>query len=280
MSRSSSVTVVSPIVKDGVDDIVAKLGDIEGIIGSLSAQSSPEAARAPDMDDLTYDISKLQEEVNSIKLAQDAQIKELRVKVTKDLKDEIAEALEEDVGAVITEAIAKEVEEEMVNWGTQPGVSAFVRALEKMVKENEEESKASKIQLDNSVSRHANSTIDIPDDLNRPLRKIKRRDDSVCEQFPESVGALFSYDGDQLASLLKGYNLQLLSKHSENLNRFLTFIGVTASVPDQLVDFVEEQPPAYPAKDIGGYERIQRSTRRRSSASEKSAGGWYGFFAN
>ena len=51
---------------------------------------------------------------------------------------------------MITEIIAEEVEEEMVNWGSQPGVSAFVRALEKMVKENEEESKASKIQLDNS----------------------------------------------------------------------------------------------------------------------------------
>ena len=46
-------------------------------------------------------------------------------------------------------------------------------------------------------SRRANSTIEIPDDLNMPLKQIKRRDGSVSDLFPASVGRLFTYDGMQ-----------------------------------------------------------------------------------
>jgi len=232
------------------------------------------------MGELIKDISKLQEEVKSAKLAQDTEIKDLREKVTDDLKSEIAESLEEDVRTMIADMIATEVEEEMAEWGSQPSVSSLVTALERMVNANQKLVDASTIQLNNSQSRHANSKVDIPDDLNTPLHKIKRRDNTISELFPDSLRVLFSYDDNQLVGLLREYDLNPLTKHSENLNRFLTFIGVNVSVPDQLVDFVEEeQPPAYPTRDTAGYqdERTQRlSTRRRSSASEKSAGtSWY-----
>ena len=75
-------------------------------------------------------------------------------------------------------------------------------------------------------------------------------DGRVSELFPASLRVLFSYDGGQrclitvrtkhinnppaaqLSQLLAEYNLHLLEKHSENLNRFLIFIGT--SPPSQL----------------------------------------------
>lgn len=102
-----------------------------------------------------------------------------------------------------------------------------------------------------SLARYANSTIDIPDDLNRPLREIKCQDGVVGELFPQSVGVLFSYDGrprhlitfredinpppdNKLLKLLNEYRLRPLPKHSENLNRFLTFIGTSPPVQSHI----------------------------------------------
>jgi len=92
-------------------------------------------------------------------------------------------------------------------------------------------------------SRHANSTLDVQDDFDVRLRPIKRRDGGVSELFPISLRELFSYDGmqrcsvmdlarrinttkaEKLVRLMKWHNLRPLGKPSENLNRFLIFIG-------------------------------------------------------
>lgn len=81
------------------------------------------------------------------------------------------------------------------------------------------------------------------DDFNVKLKPIKRRDGSISELFPANLRELFSCDGkqhcpvmdfvarinnpkaDRVFQLIKEHNLRPLEKHSENLSRFLSFIG-------------------------------------------------------
>ena len=46
-------------------------------------------------------------------------------------------------------------------------------------------------------SRYTNSTIEIQNDLNTPLKKIKHTDGNISELFPATLGELFTYDGRQ-----------------------------------------------------------------------------------
>lgn len=80
-------------------------------------------------------------------------------------------------------------------------------------------------------------------DLNAKLKPIKRPDGGVSELFPETLRELFSHDGkqhrlamdsamridnpqgEQLFRLVKEHELRPLETHSENLSRFLIFIG-------------------------------------------------------
>ena len=94
------------------------------------------------------------------------------------------------------------------------------------------------------LSRHANSTLDIQDDFSTNLEVIRRQDGYISEHFPMNLRELFSYDGKQyhpiwmirtsrankpqasrLVEMIEGYGLQPLDKHTENLTRFLIFIG-------------------------------------------------------
>ena len=101
-------------------------------------------------------------------------------------------------------------------------------------------------------SRHANSTLDIETDFNAKLKPIKHKDGHVSEIFPKTLRELFSYDGkhrrpvmdlmmggdnlqaEQLVWLIREYGLHPLERHSENLNRFLIFLGEPRSTQHQL----------------------------------------------
>ena len=101
-------------------------------------------------------------------------------------------------------------------------------------------------------SRHANSEIGIPDDLDTPLEKIKHIDGKISELFPATVGELLTYDRRQcypitvrgkhtntskavkLTRLLEEYHLRPLEKYNENFNRFLIFIGTPPAARYQL----------------------------------------------
>lgn len=51
---------------------------------------------------------------------------------------------------MIAEVVVAEVEEEMADWGSQPGVPALVNALERMANTNKKLVDATAIQLNNS----------------------------------------------------------------------------------------------------------------------------------
>lgn len=280
MSRSSSVTVVSPVMMDGVSKIAAKLAEIGGDIEGCS----PDTAVVPDIQgELLQDISKLQDMVKRTKIAQDNQIKDLREEVASNVKKDITKMLEDEISVIIKDSIAAQVEVEMADWGNKPRVPKLVNALEAMVETNNILLEDGRNQLENSLARHANSTIEIQGDFNTTLKQIKRKDGRVSELFPASLRYLFSYEAAKLIRLLEEYDLHPLEKHNENLNRFLIFIGVNISVPDQLVEFMEEQLPAYPLGNTAGFrdEKTERSTRRRSSASERGGNtAWYNVFSS
>jgi len=100
-----------------------------------------------------------------------------------------------------------------------------------------------------SRSRHDNSTFDEQADFETSLSKIKLPDGRVSKAFPRTLKDLFSYDEHQLLQLFDDYGLRKLNTHLENLNRFLAFIGLRFSIPEQPTDFLGE-PPAYPSPDV------------------------------
>jgi len=66
---------------------------------------------------------------------------------------------------------------------------------------------------------------------------------------PQNLKELFSYDEKRLLKLFDDYGLLKLNTHLENLNRFLAFIGLRFSIPEQSLDFLD-QPPAYPSSNV------------------------------
>lgn len=270
-SISEAPSVVSPTVKAGVDEIATILADIDSIIGKIDSES---IGLVPDMGELFEDIAEFQLEVKDVILDQDMRIRQLRREVENDIKDDIFEMLEGDISVIIEESVTEGIQQEMTRIGSKPGMTKLVNRLRHIVEANDALLEDGKIHLENSRSRHSNSFLDLYDDFRKPIERIKRKDGDVSDLFPRSLKELFSYDSNKVLRLLEDYNLYSLERHSENLNRFLIFIGINVSIPDQLIDPVDEQPPAYQHGATVGFlnEKMRKTARRpsTSSSSEKS----------
>ena len=102
-------------------------------------------------------------------------------------------------------------------------------------------------------SRHENSILDLQDlDLDVKLSTIQCPNGHVSTEFPRTLNELLSYDctwylpvvdfkmfvykprGEKLTKLLKEYHLLPLKQHTENLNRFLAFVGKFQSAANKL----------------------------------------------
>ncbi|KAF9790612.1 hypothetical protein BJ322DRAFT_1037371 [Thelephora terrestris] len=219
---SSSATAVSLSVKNGFGELVEKLATVNGDIEKLDSE---EKGQVLDIGELRQDISTLQAEVEHTKLAQNNRIDEILDEVKNDTKDEIAKRLEGDIGAIITESVAEQVKQQVETWARKFDAPKFVAKLERGLERNNGLLERGITQLENSRSRHANSTFDIYDDFTMPLGPIKRKDGGVSDLFPGSLRDLFSYDAITLRQLLEEYHLHPLREPADNLNRFLIFIG-------------------------------------------------------
>ncbi|KAF9790615.1 hypothetical protein BJ322DRAFT_401594 [Thelephora terrestris] len=223
ISRSSSVTVVSPAARDTVGDIVTHLQEINDLIDGLGADPGD----VPDKKILLQELSKLNQDVNKIKLDQDTQVKAIKDDIQKKTKNEILESVGDKIQASVVEAVAAETKRKMQIWGEKPHAGELTQALQGTSDENDVLLGKAKITLENSLSRHANSTLDIEYDRNTNLKTIKRKDGRVSELFPLNLGEFFSqYDAERLVHLFKEYDLRPLEKYEENLTRFLMFIGM------------------------------------------------------
>jgi hypothetical protein len=118
------------------------------------------------------------------------------------------------------EAVAAETKRKMQIWGENPYAGELTQALQGTSDENDVLLGKAKITLENSwalfsscgagkvslnsllsLSRHANSTLDIEYDRNTNLKTIKRKDGRVSELFPLNLGEFFSqYDGKRAPS--------------------------------------------------------------------------------
>jgi len=243
VSRSSSITVVSPVVRDSVGEIVDKLGEIDDLIGNL--ESPTDMGNAPDKKALLREISKLGEEVDKVKLDQASQVKAIQDDVKKNTKNQILESVGATIQSLIADEVAAQTKAKMEEWARKPKAVEFVNDLQGTASGNIVTLGEARITLDNSLSRHANSTLDIQDDFSTNLKIIRRKDGYISEHFPMNLRELFSYDAPRLVELIEGYDLNPLDKHTENLTRFLIFIGVNQTIPDQLVNVSDERPPAY-----------------------------------
>ncbi|KAF9648760.1 hypothetical protein BDM02DRAFT_3186864 [Thelephora ganbajun] len=270
MSRSSSITLVTPTVKDGIDEISAKLVEIDDIIEDLGDELSAGVGHIPDLKDLLQAISKLGEDVNKVKLVQNAKIKAIRDEAKEDIKNQFACSMENEIQSFIMDTIATQVKKEMDEWSSKDDIKEFVGALPNMVNENNVLLRETRIHFENSRSRHANSTLDIRDDFSASLKAIKCQHGHVSELFPKSLRELFSYDDERLVQLIKDHNLCPLDKYNENLSRFLVFIGMNASIPDQVIDFMEEKPPAYP---LGNTTETENATGTENTTKTENTTG-------
>lgn len=270
-SSSTSISVVSPLVRDGVEEIATRLGEVNCVIKDLN---STEIGQVFGIEVLLKDVSELQAEVTDLKLAQNDKFEEIRNGIRDNTMEEIAKMLKGDIDTMIAGSVAEHVEKEMAIWATESDTENLSMELECAIEANNAILEDGKTQLENSQSRYANSTFDILDDFNKSLTPLKRHDGCVSELFPASLRLLFAYSSTKLLRLLEEYNLHALDRPAENLNRFLIFIGINACIPEQLVDALEEEhPPAYPHGSIpcSLRESDRKSSRRYSSASEKSS---------
>lgn len=238
-----------------------QLAGIDKLIDNVDRKST---GSVPDKKELFQEISKLGTDIKKAKRDQASRIKAIKEDIKDKTESEVVRLVEGRIDTLIADAIAARVREEMVDWAKRPGVKKFAGDLQTTVDQNNLLVEGATITLENLRARHSNSTLDVHEDHNIKLRAIKREDGHISENFPINLGELFSYQSEKLAQLFEEYGLRPLEKHTENLNRFLAFIGVSASIPDQPINSSEDQPPAYTntgAKD----ERNPRGPRRGAS---------------
>lgn len=123
--------------------------------------------------DLLQDVSRLQDEITAVRLAQDTEIKEIKDKVKVDLKEDIAKMLRYvmivhrriycipdtqpptmlhrgEISAMITNTVAAQVQAEMAEWGSKPRVQKLVDALQNVAESDDALLEGCNIQLENS----------------------------------------------------------------------------------------------------------------------------------
>jgi len=267
--------VVTPGAKNSVGEIVDKLGEIDDLIDNL--ESPTDVGNAPDKNALLQEISKLSQDVNKLKRDQGAQIKTITDDVRKNTKNQILESVGDRIQSLIVEAVAAQTKKNMHEWSKESTTKETVKALQETADQNNGVLGEARVTLENSLSRHANSTLDLQDDFSTKLKTIRRQDGCVSELFPLNLRELFSYDDERLVQLLKQYGLRPLGKHIDNLTRFLIFIGVNQCIPDQLVNTSDEQPPAYGNAAEAEDRRDPRGARgglQDSKQTTKSSSWW------
>ncbi|KAF9782398.1 hypothetical protein BJ322DRAFT_218546 [Thelephora terrestris] len=225
ITRTPSFAPISPVVKERVGDVATRLSEVEKIIDDINLQSAKSNARSPTVGDLQQEISHLRKDVEETRVAQKTQIDTLRNNVKNDLKDQITKTMRAEIGTKIRDSIEAQVKVVVAEWGESEDTKGFVANLKGVVQENDMLCRDAKIKLDNSRSRHENSTLDEHADFETDLSKIKLLDGKVSVAFPRTMRMLFAYDETRLLKLLDDYGLQKLDTHLENLNRFLAFIG-------------------------------------------------------
>jgi 23S rRNA pseudoU1915 N3-methylase RlmH len=250
ITRTPSFAPVTPTVKESIGNVANRLGEVEKLIEAINLQSAVSETRSPTMDDLRQDISSLSKEIADTKTEQQTKIKELRDEVKENVKQDIVASMSQKMSRQIEGAVRVQIAVEMREWGNREETNTLANNLKKMADENNSMLIEAEVMLENSRARHTNSTLDEHADFRSNLSKIKRKDGTTSELFPTSLKDLFSYDEKRVLQLLKSYGLQPLTTDIENLNRFLTFIGLKFTLPDQPLGSLEDTPPAYQSPDI------------------------------
>lgn len=236
------MTLVTPGVRDDLGEIVNQLAGLDKLMDGVDRKST---GSVPDKKELFQEISELGKDIGKAKRDQASRIKEIKDDVKNKTETQVLRSVEGRIDTLIADAVAARVREEMVGWGKKPGIKKFAGELQTTVDQNNVLVEGATITLENLRARHSNSTLDVQEDHGIKLTAIKRGDGQTSETFPINLRELFSYQPEQLAQLFEEYGLRPLEKHTENLNRFLAFIGVSASIPDQPINTSDEQPPAY-----------------------------------
>jgi hypothetical protein len=236
------MTLVTPGVKDDLGEIVNQLAGLDKLMDGVDRKST---GSVPDKKQLFQEISKLGADIGKAKRDQAGRIEAIKDEIKNRTESQVLQSVEGRIDTLIADAVAARVREEMMDWGKKPGVKKFAGELQTTVDRNNLLVEGATITLENLRARHSNSTLDVQEDHEIKLTAIKREDGKISETFPINLRELFSYQSEQLAQLFEEYGLRPLEKHTENLNRFLAFIGVSASIPDQPINTSDEQPPAY-----------------------------------
>ncbi|KAF9650978.1 hypothetical protein BDM02DRAFT_1014666 [Thelephora ganbajun] len=270
ITRTPSFAPITPVVKEKVGDVATRLSEVEKIIEDLNLQSATSTARSPTMGDLQQEINSLKKDIEGTRAAQKKQIDDLRSDVKNNVKEEITKTMWAEIEKKITESVEAQVKIEVGQWGQSALTKKFAGGLKSMIQVNSDLHQEAQVIFDNSRSRHENSTLDEQADFETGLSKIKLPNGDVSNIFPRTLKELFSYDEYQLLQLFDEYGLRRLDTHLENLNRFLAFIGLRFSIPEQSLDFLDE-PPAYLSPDILESSK-EESPPETSSASPPNQG--------
>jgi len=225
ITRTPSFAPITPVVKERVGDVATRLSEVEKIIEDLNLQSATSTTRSPTMVDLQQEIGMLKQDIEETRLAQKKQIDDLRGDVRNDVKEQITKTMRSQIQKKIMESVEVQVKVEVDEWGRTVTTKKFIENLKNMTEENDVLLREARVRLDNSRSRHGNSTLDEHADFETNLSKIKLPNGDVSTAFPRTLKDLFSYDERQLLQLFDDYGLRGLNTHLENLNRFLAFIG-------------------------------------------------------
>jgi len=135
-----------------------------------------------------------------------SQMKGLQADITAKIKSEIKRQVSEQVDVQIKEHLPV--------------------TLKDQLDESKKQLEVVNSSLKNSEARRKNSALRVPRDLDELLTDAATPDGGVSAFFPNDLRALFAYDLEQSQSLARDYRLPVSKIKTENLNSFMSHIGI------------------------------------------------------
>jgi len=225
ISRSDSQLSNTADIKEVLTAMEDSWVDIGKTYDNLHDQSVKLATLSPTLPKTTQEIQILRDEIRSRTKENDDAIKEMKNSVEVEVKRQInsqMKGLQADITAKIKSEIKRQVSEQVdVQIKEHLPVT-----LKDQLDESKKQLEVVNSSLKNSEARRKNSALRVPRDLDELLTDAATPDGGVSAFFPNDLRALFAYDLEQSQSLARDYRLPVSKIKTENLNSFMSHIGI------------------------------------------------------
>ncbi|KAJ6576835.1 hypothetical protein B0H10DRAFT_2179780 [Mycena sp. CBHHK59/15] len=245
-------------IRTAIVAMTGTLGGLQQTFEDLNAKSAELAQMAPNPEDAPNELQALRKQIREQHKKEVKEIKPSRA--WRGMKSRFTRGKPEaDIIAQIRADVAEQVKQQ-VDVQIQEHIPV---SLKQQAAKNRTQLLDARTSLINSEARKKNAGLQI-EHLDEGLAKVLKADGTNGKLFPADLRSLLSYDAGDVRELVKEYGLVEDEVREENINRFLSHLGILF----QLVCFLWPCVPLTVPQNVGSSIALVHQAYRRLTRSE------------